>query len=113
MAHVRPSRLQCQTVKKFKCKFCNKKLASRFSAQRHISSAHNDRNEDDVQDLSREENIEIIRAEAEKLVPKNDENKVIQKQQQQIDRLKTELKETRNEIKLFQKKLKEQLKQSH
>lgn len=112
MENVQSSRLQVQTVKKFKCKHCNKKLASRFSAQRHILSAHNNRNGDDNQDLLREENIEIEYADAEKLVPKNDEDKVIQKQQQQIYRLKTKLEHTQKEIKFLRKKLKQQLKQS-
>lgn len=90
--------------KKFTCKFCPKRLASKFSMHRHILSAHSN----DVSDEENEEEntAEIVYDRVEEIVPPEQEDEMIRQQSENIQKLENELKEAKQQIKIYREQLK-------
>lgn len=92
--------------KKYKCKFCTKRLASEFSVHRHILSIHSyDENEED----NEKSKSEVVYDRVDEIVPQPQEDTMIQQQAETIEKLENDWKKNQQEI----KSLREQLKSMH
>lgn len=85
--------------KKFKCKFCTKRLSSRHSVLRHIAGAHQN---DEIEGTE----TEIVYNQVEEIVPQSQEDAVIQQQSEKINQLQNEWKGLQDEIKILRQQVK-------
>lgn len=94
--------------KKFKCKFCAKKLASQFSVHRHILSAHsNDEHEEgNEEENEQEKKAEVVYDQVEEIVPQEEEDELIKQQSEKIVQLENEWKDNQQQIKILRQQLK-------
>lgn len=94
--------LRVHEGKKYKCKFCKERLASKFSIDRHILSVHSniEKEEDDDNNTA-----EIVYDRVENIVPESEEDAFIQQQSEEIEELESELIVARKEIKSLRQQL--------
>lgn len=89
--------------KRFKCKHCRKCLASQFSLERHIDSAHSkDESGEDEQEIE----TEIVYGKVVEIVLKDQEDTIIQQQSKKIEELEEIEKSKREEIKILREQVK-------
>lgn len=88
--------------KKFKCKFCTKRLASQFSVIRHTLSAH----PHDEIEADEQTKYEVLYDRVEDIVPPSQEDAVIARQSEKIKELENTLRESQQEVKKLRQKVK-------
>lgn len=89
--------------KRFVCTFCRKHLSSQFSLNRHILSAHPI---DEGEENDRKIETPIIYDKVNEIVPKDQEDTIIQQQSQEIEKLEAIQKSAQDEIKVLRQQLK-------